>query len=318
MQTNYARLFAGAAVGLMFLIASHSFANADQALDHALQDPGNWPMYGRTYDNQRFSPLTQINDQNVAGLKLAWAFQLGSLRSNEASAVVVDGALYISSSSGPKGVYALDAKSGKIKWQYDPEVAEDVEPYVCCDLDSRGVSFADGKILFSQLDGQLVALDAGTGKPVWKSKVVDYKDGETNTSPPLIVKNMAIVGFSGGEYGARGALQAFDIATGKQLWKAWTIPGPGEPGNDTWKGDSWQHGGGAAWYVGSYDAKSNTVFYGTSNPGPWNAAVRSTGTSDLDKLTNAGSASTLAIDPDTARSNGKSNPPQPTPGTMMA
>jgi PQQ-dependent dehydrogenase (methanol/ethanol family) len=301
MQTSRARLLGGAAVASMLLFASPNHGRADPALDQALQSAGNWPMYGRTYDNQRYSPLTQINDQNVAALKLAWAFQLGSLRSNEASPIVVDGTLYISSSSGPKGVYALDAKAGTIKWQYHPEVAEDVEPYVCCDLDSRGVSFADGKILFSQLDGQLVALDAGTGRLVWKSKVVDYKDGETNTSPPLIVRNMAIVGFSGGEYGARGALQAFDIATGKQLWKTWTIPGPGEPGNDTWKGDSWQHGGGAAWYVGSYDPNTNTVFYGTSNPGPWNAAVRSTGTSDLGKLTNAGSAATLAIDPDTGR-----------------
>lgn len=274
---------------------------ADEALDRAVQNDANWPMYGRTYDNQRFSPLKQITDQNVGGLKLAWAFQVGALRSNEASPIVVDGTMYISSSSGPKGVFALDAKTGALKWQFQPEVAEDVQPYVCCDVDSRGVSFAAGKILFSQLDGYVTALDAQTGKPVWKSKVVDYKDGETNTSPPLIVKNMAIIGFSGGEYGARGSIQAYDIATGKQLWKTWTIPGSGEPGNDTWKGDSWTHGGGAAWYVGSYDTKTNTIFYGTSNPSPWNAAVRSSGTSDLGKLTNAGSASTLALDPDTGK-----------------
>jgi alcohol dehydrogenase (cytochrome c) len=301
MQTIRASLLGGAALAVAVLFASHGMGRADPALDQALQDTSNWPMYGRTYDNERFSPLKQINDQNVGQLKLAWAFQLGALRSNEASPIVVGDTLYISSSTGPKNVYALNAKTGIIKWQYQPDVAQDVEPYVCCDVDSRGVSFADGKILFSQLDGYLVALDANTGKPVWKTKVVDYKDGETNTSPPLIVKNMAIVGFSGGEYGARGALQAFDVASGKQLWKTWTIPGPGEPGNDTWKGDSWQHGGGAAWYVGSYDPKTNTVFYGTSNPAPWNAAVRSTGNSELGKLTNAGSASTLALDPDTGK-----------------
>jgi alcohol dehydrogenase (cytochrome c) len=301
MQPLKARLLGGAGVAVVLLLTSNGTGRADSALDQALQDANSWPMYGRTYDNERFSPLSQINDQNVSQLKLAWAFQLGSLRSNEASPVVVGDTLYISSSAGPKNVYALDAKSGQMKWQYQPEIAQDVEPYVCCDVDSRGVSFADGKILFSQLDGYLVALDAETGKLVWKAKVVDYKEGETNTSPPLIVKNMAIIGFSGGEYGARGALQAFDLKDGKQLWKTWTIPGPGEPGNDTWKGDSWQHGGGAAWYVGSYDPKSNTIFYGTSNPAPWNAAVRSTGTSDLGKLTNAGSASTLAIDPDTGK-----------------
>jgi alcohol dehydrogenase (cytochrome c) len=301
MIKNRVKLLAGVAVAAGLLAASPGSGRADDALDKALQNNDNWPMYGRTYDNERFSPLNQITDQNVGGLKLAWAFQVGSLRSNEASPIVIDGTLYISSSTGPKGVYALDAKTGAMKWQYQPDVAEDVQPFVCCDLDSRGVSFADGKILFSQLDGFLTALDAQTGKLVWKSKVVDYKNGETNTSPPLIVKNMAIIGFSGGEYGARGAIQAFDIASGKQLWKTYTIPGPGEPGNDTWKGDSWQHGGGAAWYVGSYDPKTNTIFYGTSNPGPWNAAVRSTGTSDYGKLTNAGSSATLALDPDTGK-----------------
>jgi alcohol dehydrogenase (cytochrome c) len=292
------KLLAGAALAATLALAAQGVARADEALDRALQNDANWPMYGRTYDNERYSPLKQINDGNVGGLKLAWAFQVGALRSNEASPIVVDGTMYISSSSGPKNVFALDAKTGAIKWRFQPDVAEDVQPYVCCDLDSRGVSYADGKILFSQLDGYLSALDARTGKLLWKSKIVDYKDGETNTSPPLIVKNMAIVGFSGGEYGARGAIQAFDIATGKELWKTWTIPGPGEPGNDTWKGDSWKHGGGAAWYVGSYDPKTNTIFYGTSNPAPWNAAVRSTGTSDLGQYTNAGSSATLALDPD--------------------
>jgi alcohol dehydrogenase (cytochrome c) len=301
MSRNRVRSLSAGAFATALLVLSHGSGHADEALDRALQNDDNWPMYGRTYDNQRFSPLKQINDENVGGLKLAWAFQVGALRSNEASPIVIDGTLYISSSSGPKGVYALDAKTGALKWRFEPDVADDVQPYVCCDVDSRGVSFAAGKILFSQLDGFLSALDAQTGKQLWKSKIVDYKDGETNTSPPLIVKNMAIIGFSGGEYGARGAIQAYDIATGKQLWKTWTIPGPGEPGNDTWKGDSWQHGGGAAWYVGSYDSKTNTAFYGTSNPGPWNAAVRSTGTSELGKLTNAGSASTLAMDPDTGK-----------------
>ena len=300
MDTNRRRLLAGAAVAGV-LLASPVIGRADPALDRALQNNDNWPMYGRTYDNERYSPLTQITDQNVGGLKLAWAFQVGALRSNEASPIVVDGTLYISSSSGPKSVYALDAKTGAIKWQFQPDIAEDVIPLVCCDLDSRGVSFADGKILFSQLDGFLTALDARTGKLAWKAKVVDYKDGKTNTSPPLIVKDRAIIGFSGGEYGVRGSIQAFDIATGKELWRTYTIPGPGEAGNDTWKGDSWQHGGGAAWYVGSYDPKTNTIFYGTSNPAPWNAAVRSTGTSDLGNLTNAGSSATLALDPDTGK-----------------
>ncbi|PPQ37193.1 PQQ-dependent dehydrogenase, methanol/ethanol family [Rhodopila globiformis] len=276
-------------------------AVADEALNQALQNPNNWPSYGRTQANTRFSPLKQINDQNVGQLKLAYAFQLGALRSNEATPIVIGDTLYVSSSSGPRSVYALDAKTGKIRWQYQPVIAEDVDPFVCCDLDSRGVAYADSKILFGTLDAHLIALDAKTGKPVWNTVVVDYKGGMAITSPPTIVKNLAVIGYAGGEYGARGALQAYDLKTGKQVWKTYTIPGPGEPGNDTWKGDSWKHGGGAAWQVGSYDPQTNTVFYGTSNPGPWNAAVRSTGTSDYGQLTNLYTSSTLALDGDTGK-----------------
>ncbi|HYZ22670.1 MAG TPA: PQQ-dependent dehydrogenase, methanol/ethanol family [Rhodopila sp.] len=290
-----------AAIAIFACVPAYAPAHADEALDQAMQNRNNWPMYGHGYDNTRYSPLNQISDQNVNQLKLAYAFQLGALRSNEATPIVIGDTLYISSSSGPRAVYALDARTGKIKWQYQPIIAEDVEPFVCCDLDSRGVSFAAGKILFGTLDGHLIALDANTGKEFWNTVVVDYKQGSAITSPPLIVKNMAITGFAGGEYGARGAIQAYDLNTGKQLWKTWTIPGPGEPGNDTWKGDSWQHGGGAAWQVGSYDPRTNTVFYGTSNPSPWNAAVRSAGTSDYGKLTNLYTSSTLALDADTGR-----------------
>ena len=302
MKTPHSTLrkyLTGTAVAIGVLAATPVFA--DDALDQAMKNDNNWATYGRTFANTRFSPLNQITDQNVGQLKLAYAFQLGALRSNEATPIEIDGTLYVPSSSGPRSVYALDARTGKIRWQYQPVIAEDVEPFVCCDLDSRGVTYADGKILFGTLDGRLIALDAKTGKEVWKTEVVDYKQGSAITSPPTIAKNLVISGFAGGEYGVRGAIQAFDLATGKLVWKTYTIPGPGEAGNDTWKGDSWQHGGGAAWQVGSYDPKTNTVFYGTSNPGPWNAAVRSTGTSDFGKLTNAGSSATLALDADTGK-----------------
>ena len=301
MKTGHAAWLGGAAFALATLAASHGTGVADEALDQALRNDSNWAMYGRTYDNERFSPLKQISDQNVGQLKLVYAFQLGALRSNEATPLVIGDTMYIPSSSGPKSVYALDARTGTIKWQYQPDLPEDFEPFVCCDLDSRGVSYADGKILFGTLDGHLVALDAASGRELWKAQVVDYKQGSVVTSPPLIVKNLAIVGFAGGEYGARGAIQAYDTSTGKQLWKTYTIPGPGEPGNETWKGDSWQHGGGAAWLVGSYDPKTNTAFFGTSNPGPWNAAVRSTGTSDYGQLRNLYTSSTLALDADTGQ-----------------
>ncbi len=301
MRNNHVRWLGAAALALGLLVASNGIGVADEALDQAARNDSNWAMYGRTYDNTRFSPLKQINDQNVGQVKLVYAFQLGALRSNEATPLVIGDTMYIPSSSGPKSVYALDAKAGTIKWQYQPDLPEDFEPYVCCDLDTRGVSYADGKILFGTLDGHLVALDAANGRELWTAKVVDYKQGSVITSPPLIVKNLAIIGFAGGEYGARGAIQAYDLGSGKQVWKTYTIPGPGEPGNETWKGDSWQHGGGAAWLVGSYDPKTNTAFFGTSNPGPWNAAVRSTGTSDYGQLRNLYSSSTLALDADTGK-----------------
>ena len=289
------------ALGLLAASGLGAAARADDALDKAAADPNGWAMYGRGYDNTRFSPLTQINTQNASKLRLAYSFQLASLRSNEASPIVIGDTMYVSTSWGPKYVYALNATTGERKWTYEADIPDDVMQYGCCDVDSRGVTFADGKIFVGRLDGKLAALDAATGKELWVTTVVDYKQGSVITSPPLVVKNLAIIGFGGGEYGARGSLQAYDIKTGKLVWRTWTVPGPEEPNNDTWKGDSWQHGGGVAWLVGSYDPKTNTVFWGTSNPSPWNSAVRSTGNGDYGKLTNLYTASTVAFDADTGR-----------------
>lgn len=276
-------------------LAAHA-ADTDTA-----RPAGEWATYGRTYANTRYSPLKQINDQNVGKLKLAYMLQLGALRSNEATPIVIGDTLYVSSSWGPKTVYALNAKTGRIKWQYQPELPDDMMQYACCDVDSRGVSYADGKIFLGRLDGHLVSLDAQTGKELWNVKVVDYQQGSAITSPPVVVDNVVITGYAGGEYGVRGALQGYDEATGKQLWKTWTTAGEDEPNGETWKGDSAMHGGAAAWNVGSYDPKTDTVFWGTSNPGPWNDSVRSTGQADYGKLNNLYSASTLAIDPKTGK-----------------
>ena len=264
-------------------------------------DPNGWAMYGHGYDNTRYSPLNQITQDNVGQLKLAYSFQLGSLRSNESSPIVIGDTMFVSTSWGPKYVHAINAKTGERKWTYEPEIPDDVLQYACCDVNSRGVTYGDGKIFVGRLDGKLAAVDAATGEELWVTKVVDYKQGSVITSPPLVVKNLVITGFGGGEYGARGSLQAYDIKTGKQVWKTWTVPGPEEDNNDTWKGDSWQHGGGVPWLVGSYDAKTNTVFWGTSNPGPWNSVVRSSGNSDYGKLTNLYTSSTVAFDADTGK-----------------
>ncbi len=290
-------------LGFLSIVAAATLnwqtAQANDSILKAQADPNNWASYGRTYDNTRFSPLKQINTKNVAKLRLAYAFSLGSLRSNESTPIVIGDTMYVTSSWGPKYVYALDAVTGDIKWAYQPDIPDDVLQYTCCDVDNRGVTVADGKVLVGRLDGNLTALDAKTGAELWTTKVVDYQQGSPITSPPLVVGNKVITGFGGGEFGARGSLQAYDINTGKQLWKTWMIPAPGEPGGDSWKGDSYKHGGGAPWLVGSYDPKTNTIFYGTSNPSPWASNVRSTGTSDYGKLSNLYTSSTLALDPDT-------------------
>jgi PQQ-dependent dehydrogenase (methanol/ethanol family) len=267
----------------------------------AVSDPNGWAVAGHDYGNTRFSPLTQITSENVGKLQLAYSLSLASLRSNESSPVVIGDTLYVTTSWGPKYVYAINAATGAQKWAYQPDIPDDVLQYACCDVNNRGVAYADGKIFIGRLDGKLTALDAASGKELWTSKVVDYKQGSVITSPPLVVRDKIITGFGGGEYGVRGALLAFDLNNGKLLWQTYTVPGPGEPGSDTWKGDTGLHGGGAAWLVGSYDAKTDTVYWGTSNPGPWNTGVRSTGDGNFGKLTNLYTASTLAIDPNTGK-----------------
>ncbi|PYO47452.1 MAG: hypothetical protein DMD84_23550 [Candidatus Rokuibacteriota bacterium] len=167
-----------------------------------------------------------------------------------------------------------------MKWKYEPEIPQDAFATVCCGLDSRGVAYANGKVFVTRLDAKLVALDANTGKELWTVTVVDYKVGHAITSPPVLYKNLVVTGYAGGEYGVRGAVQAYNQNTGDLVWKTYTVPGPGEPGNDTWKGDSWKTGGGSTWYVGSYDPKLNLLYWGTSNAGPWGGHTRSTDTSE--------------------------------------
>ena len=267
----------------------------------AAQTGAVWGVYGGDTANTRYSTLNQVNASNVARLKVAWALQLGSLRSQESTPIVVGDLLYVTSSHGPKNVFAVDARTGEVKWRYSPEVPAGIEQYACCDVNNRGVAHAKGKIFVGRLDGNLVALDAKTGKELWKSQVIDHTGGSVITSPPTIVKNLVITGFGGGEYGVRGYISAFDQDTGREVWRLYTVPSAGEPGNDTWKGDSWKFGGGVAWHIGSYDPSLNLLYYGTSNPAPWGAAVRGNDSSNIGQYTNLYTASTLAINPDTGK-----------------
>jgi alcohol dehydrogenase (cytochrome c) len=293
-------LLAGISVAAI-MAAGTIGADANDSVLKAQSDQAQWAVAGHDYGNTRFSPLNQISTENAGKLSLVYSFSLASLRSNESSPIVIGNTLYVSTSWGPKYVYAIDAATGARKWTYEPDIPDDVLQYACCDVNNRGVAFADGKLFVGRLDGKLSALDAATGKELWTSTVVDYKQGSVITSPPLVVRDKVITGFGGGEYGVRGALQAFDTNSGKLLWQTFTVPASGEPGSETWKGDTGLHGGGAAWLVGSYDAKSDTVYWGTSNPGPWNTGVRSTGDGNFGKLTNLYTSSTLALDPNTGK-----------------
>ena len=261
----------------------------------------NWPVYGGDSGNTRFSKSTQINASNVHKLKVDWVLQLGSLRSQESTPILVGDTLYVTSSFGPKNLFAVNAKTGAVKWRYSPEMPKGIDQFACCDVNNRGVAYADGKIFVGRLDANVVALDAATGKELWKTAVVDYTQGSVITSPPTLVKNLVITGYAGGEYGARGSLVALDQTTGKEVWRTYTVPGTGEKGSETWKGDSGKFGGGAAWFIGSYDPKLNLVYYGTSNPSPWSASVRGNDTSEVGQYTNLYTASVLALNADTGK-----------------
>jgi PQQ-dependent dehydrogenase (methanol/ethanol family) len=284
-------VLAGLATTVLVGAASGAFAQA-----------GNeWPHYGGDQSNTRFSTLKQINIGNVKNLRVAWMHSLGALESQESTPLVVGDTMYVTSSTGPKHVFALDAKTGKTKWHHEPELPSDFFATVCCGLDNRGVSYANGKIFFGRLDAKLVALDANTGKELWVATVADYKTGHAITSPPLVYKNLIVTGIAGGEYGIRGFLQAFDQNTGESVWKTYTIPGPGEPGNETWKGDSWKTGSGSTWLVGAFDPKLNLVYWSTSNAGPWGGQTRGNDSSDIGQFTNLWTASQLAFDADTGK-----------------
>jgi alcohol dehydrogenase (cytochrome c) len=261
----------------------------------------NWPVYGGDSGNTRYSQSTQINAGNVDKLKVQWALQLGTTRSQESTPILVGDTLFVTSSFGPKNTFAVNAKTGEIKWTYQPDIPKGIDQYACCDVNNRGVAHADGKIFLGRLDAHVVALDEKTGKELWKTAIIDYTGGSVITSPPTIVKNLVITGYGGGEYGVRGSIVALDQKTGKEVWRTQTVPQPGEPGGDTWKGDSGKFGGAVAWHIGSYDPKLNLVYYGTSNPSPWSASVRGNDSSDVGKFSNLYSASVLALNADTGK-----------------
>ena len=240
----------------------------------ARSEPQNWLTYYGTYEGQRYSTLDEINTENVQHLAPAWVFQWGSFQLHagastyafEATPIVVDGVMYLSGWDG--WVWCIDARTGQELWRYKHEIPFDVS--LCCGNVNRGVAVAKGKVFVATLNAHVIALDAQTGEKIWDTVHGDVRASESATVAPLVVKNMVIVGSSGGEFGVRGHLDAYDIDTGERVWRCYTIPKPGEPGSETWPedGEAWQRGGGNCWVTGTYDPELNLLYWGTGNPAP--------------------------------------------------
>jgi len=274
-------LFLTVASSLWGQVTFNRILNADK-------EPQNWLTYSGTELSQRHSLLTQITPANAKNLELQWAFQARSLEKFEATPLVVDGVLY--TVQAPNDVVAIDAVTGRVFWV--SEYAPSPEARVCCGRVNRGLAILGDTLFMGTIDGHLLALDAKSGKPIWNVTVAQAEAGYSLMHAPLVVKDKVIVGVAGGEFGIRGFLAAYDARTGKREWKFNTIPGPGEPGHETWSGDSWMHGGASVWVTGSYDEQMNLTYWGIGNPGPdWN--------SDLREGSNLYSDCVVALDADT-------------------
>jgi alcohol dehydrogenase (cytochrome c) len=232
--------------------------------------PGNWLSYSRTLDNQRHSPLDQINTSNVANLELAWVWQARSLEKFEATPIVVDGVLY--TVQAPNDVVALDAATGRIFWTYSyvPGPSR-----TCCGRVNRGLAILGNTLFMGTVDAHLLAIDARNGSLLWDTEVADAAANYSITMPPNVIRDKVYIGTAGGDIDIRGFVAAFDVNTGQEVWRRHTIPGPGEPGNESWSGESWRVGGAAIWNAGAYDDEANLLYWGTGNPAPdWDGRSR--------------------------------------------
>jgi alcohol dehydrogenase (cytochrome c) len=235
-----------------------------------VEEPENWLTYNGTYSSQRYSRLDQITPANVNDLQLKWILQNRVFGAWQTSPIVDDGIMYVT--QRPNDVLALDAVTGRVFWQYR---YTNSETKVCCGANNRGLAILGDKLFMGTLDAHLVAVDRTNGQPLWKTKVADADKAYSITHAPLVIKDKVLVGVGGGEFGIRGFIAAYDADTGKQAWRFHTIPGPGEPGHETWEGDDWEHGGASVWITGSYDPELNLTYWGVGNPGPdWNPDQR--------------------------------------------
>ena len=233
-------------------------------LEGAEKSAASWLHYGGGYSSLRHSPIETITAKNVATLEPVWVFSTGAVGPLEASPIVYDGVLYLTGSFNR--LFAIDAATGKVLWRYDHQQPEDLR--LCCGPPNRGVAIAGNLVLMATLDARLIAFDRTTGAIVWDTAIEDYKKGFSATAAPLVVEDKVLIGIAGGEFGIRGFLDAYDVKTGKRVWRRYTVPAKGEPGRETWAGTSYETGGAPTWTTGSYDPATRTLFWATGNPSP--------------------------------------------------
>jgi len=288
------RLFVGVFLLLSsFLIAVNASGQVTfERLLNSAKEPQNWLTYSGDYAGRRFSGLEEVNTNNAHSLVVKWVYQTAATGKLETTPLVADGVLYATGQDDR--AFALDARTGRPIWLYQRQLPSDIRP--CCGRVNRGLAILGDKVFLGLLDAHVVALDAKTGNVVWDVSAADYTKGYSFTLAPLVVKKLVILGVSGGEYGIRGFIDGYDADTGQRKWRFYTVPGPGEPGHETWEGDSWKTGGAPAWMTGVYDPAANQLFWPTGNPAPSNRGEGRAGD-------NLFSNSLLALNPD----NGKLN-----------
>ena len=281
------------ALGLLAVsIAALNAQVTPERLLNAVKEPQNWMTYSGEYSGKRFSGLDQISVINANRLVAKWVYQTAATGKLETTPLVVDGIMYATAQDDR--AFALDARTGRPIWMYQRELPSDIRP--CCGRVNRGMAILGDKVFLGTLDAHVIALDAKTGNVDWDVVAADYRTGNSFTVAPLALKNLIVIGISGGEYGVRGFVDAYEADTGKRKWRFYTVPGPGEPGHDTWEGDSWKVGGAPAWNTGTYDPATNQIFWPTGNPSPSNRGEGRAGD-------NLYSNSLLALDADTGKLN---------------
>jgi len=279
-----------ACVAVAACCANGSAQVSYQRILEADKEPQSWLTYSGDYTGQRFSALDQINANNVERLRAEWVYQTGATGKFETTPLVVDGILY--GTAPDNRAFALDARTGRPIWMYQRSLPADIRP--CCGRVNRGFAMVGNKLIFGTLDAHVIALDSKTGNVVWDVVAIDYTKGYSMTAAPLAVKDSIIIGVAGGEYGIRGFVDAYDAETGKRKWRFWTVPDRGEPGAETWEGESYKTGGAATWITGAYDPALNLLFWPTGNPSPSNRGEGRAGD-------NLYSNTLLALDADTGK-----------------